>query len=121
MKNKFYQKSFYATLTFLCLMFLTSCEEETVNSTSRVTFYVGNGGTAQRFTYITVKIGGLTENFLSPEGRDMTINDCKTYSNAAHINLPLGTYDYDATDGVKHWKGSVTLIKGECKILELNF
>lgn len=121
MKNTIIKITSCMAFSIVCLLLFNSCDEET-DDYSRVTIYVGNAGTAQRSAHITARIGDLTETFFTPEGRNMSINDCNSNnSNAAYFEIPPGTYKYNVTDGGKTWNGSFTLSKGKCQIIELSY
>lgn len=86
---------------------------------ARLTFFVSNAGDAAKWASITVKIGSLSEQFMTPERRNMGLGECGSNENAATFYLPAGTYNYTA-DGAR-WSGSVTIDNGDCQLIQLKY
>lgn len=102
------------------VLILNSCEKEP--ETQLVTVYVGNSGTASIWAHVSVTINGNTENFFTPENRNMEIYDCsRNNSNACFFDLYPGSYTYHASDGGTNWDGTITVTDGTCPILELSY
>ena len=105
------------SLVIFCL--LVSCEKE---EKSKVTIYVANAGDKQVSDHIVAEIGDFSENFFTPESRNMSLSECNEYaSNSAHFDLVPGTYSYKVTGGRGKWNGTFTVGDGECKLIELKY
>ena len=99
----------------VCMPFI-SCKKM---QDAKLTFFVSNAGDAGKWATITVNIGALTQNFLTPERRNMGLGECGESSNATTFYLPAGTYSYTADDG--RWSGSVTVDNGDCQLIQLKY
>ena len=103
----------------ICLLICTSffsCEKM---QDARLTFYVSNAGDAGQWGTITVKIGSLSQHFLTPERRNMALGNCSESENSTTFYLPEGTYSYTADNG--RWSGSVTVDNGDCQLIQLKY
>ena len=86
---------------------------------ARLTFFVSNAGDAGKWGSITVKIGALSQSFITPERRNMGLGECGDAENATTFYLPEGTYSYTADNG--RWSGSVTVGNGDCQLIQLKY
>ena len=103
----------------LCLLLSTvflSCKKM---QDAQLTFFVSNAGDAGKWGSINVKIGALSEHFLTPERKNMGLGECGAAPNSATFYLPAGTYSYTADNG--RWVGSVTVDNGDCQLIELKY
>ncbi|EMR02380.1 hypothetical protein [Cesiribacter andamanensis] len=106
---------FSSLLMGLALLSFSACETE---SEGRVTFYVGNAGSAGVWDHISVQIGGQSDSFFTPESRNMSLSNCEGDAYAATFILPPGKYSYTASN---KWSGTVYVEGGDCKIIELQY
>ena len=107
-------------LTLLICLFVStlflSCKKM---QDAKLTFFVTNAGDAGKWGSITVKIGSLSQHFLTPEKRNMALGECGEAENATTFYLPSGTYSYTADNG--RWSGSVTVDNGDCQLVGLKY
>jgi hypothetical protein len=103
-------------LITLSLIYFSSCKKM---QDARITFFVTNAGDAGKWGSITVKIGSLSQQFLTPERRNMGLGECGEAENATTFYLPAGTYSYTADNG--RWSGSVTVDNGDCQLVVLKY
>ena len=104
---------------FICLFVSTLFLSCTKMQDARLTFFVGNAGDAGKWGSITVNIGALSQQFLTPERRNMALGECGDAENATTFYLPEGTYSYTADGG--RWSGSVTVDNGDCQLIVLKY
>ena len=114
------KKQIVKIFALVIVCFLVSCEKE--EEKSKVTIYIANAGDKQVSDHVAAEIGDLSQNFFTPESRNMSLSGCNEYaSNSAYFDLVPGTYSYKVTGGRGKWSGTFTVANNECKIIELKY
>lgn len=112
-------KRIIAPSLFICLSALTIFSSCKKMKDAKITFFVNNAGDAGKWGSITVKIGSLSQQFLTPERRNMALGECGEAENATTFYLPAGTYSYTADD--RRWSGTETADNGDCQLVVLKY
>ena len=97
-------------ILFGIIFFFGSCTKE--NLTGDVTFWQQTNGD---FGITLVQLNGNSANITSDYS---STPDCGDSGCAVFNNLPVGSYNYTASDGDSYWEGTLNIDEG-CLTLQL--